>query len=88
MLKIKDLVHQCKIHLMKCARKKYFTVKIVHWDRRKCPSYGGVRLIVVLLVEVFLQGLDLHSAGTRQSVRLRKVSILSGFTVYSSLKIT
>ena len=50
--------------------------EIVHWDRKNCLSYGGVRLTVVRIIEVFLYGFDLSSAGTCQSSRLREVSIL------------
>ena len=52
-----------------------------HWDMAKCPSYKGVRLMVVRLVEVILQERHLRSAGACESVLLRKVSVLGGFTV-------
>ena len=42
----------------------------------KCPSYRGVRLTIVRLIEVFLWETHLHSAGTCGSVRLREVSVL------------
>ena len=58
-----------------CLKRK-FTVKIVHGDRRKCPSYGGVCLTIVRFIEVFLWETHLHSAGTCRSVRLREVSVL------------
>ena len=42
----------------------------------KCPSYRGVRLTIVRLIEVFLWETHLYSAGTCGSVRLREVSVL------------
>ena len=42
----------------------------------KCPSYRGVRLKIVRIIEVFLQETHLRSAGTCGSVRLREVSVL------------
>ena len=42
----------------------------------KCPSYRGVRLTIVRLIEVFLCKTHLRSAGTCESVRLREVSAL------------
>ena len=42
----------------------------------KCPSYRGVRLTIVRLIEVFLQETHLRSAWTCGSVRLREVSVL------------
>ena len=51
-------------------------MKIAHWDRRKCPFYGGVRLTVFRLTEVFLRKRHLSSAETSESVRLREVPVL------------
>ena len=45
-------------------------------DDQKCPSYRGVRLTIVRLIEVFLWETHLSSAGTCGSVRLREVSVL------------
>ena len=42
----------------------------------KCPSYRGVRLTIVRLIEVLLWETHLRSAGTWESVRLRETSIL------------
>ena len=42
----------------------------------KCPSYRGVRLTIVRLIEVFLGETHLCSAGTCGSVRLGEVSVL------------
>ena len=46
-------------------------MKIAYWDRPKCPSNRGVRLI-----EVFLRERHLNSAETCKCVRLREVSVL------------
>ena len=43
----------------------------------KCPSYRGVRLTIVRLIEVFLCEIHLRSAGTCGSVHPREVSVLS-----------
>ena len=61
-------------------------MKIVHWDRRKFPSYGGVHFTVVCLRVVFLYEINLRSAWACQNVRLFQVSalwmsVLKGFTV-------
>ena len=50
-------------------------MKIAHWDRRKYPFYGGVRLTVFRLTEVFLRKRQLSTAGTSESVRLREVPV-------------
>ena len=44
--------------------------------QKKCPSYGGVRLTFVRLIEIFLRERQLISAGTCETVRLREVSVL------------
>ena len=55
-------------------------MNFVRRDISKLPSYGGSRLTVIRLIEVFLQALGLRSAGTCQGVRLRGVSVLRDFT--------
>ena len=50
-------------------------MKITHLDTRKCPSQGGVSLTGVRLIVVVLSRIDLKSAGTCESVRIRKVSV-------------
>ena len=66
--------------------KRQFTVNIAHWDRRKCPLYGGVRLTVVHITEVFLLERHLSSFKTCECVRFREISywmsVLRGFTLY------
>ena len=47
-------------------------MKIAYWDMWKCPSYGGVYLTVVPLIEVFLWEGYLSSAGTCESVCLKR----------------
>ena len=51
-------------------------MKVCHWDGYKCTLYRGVHFTIVLLIEVFLHGLDIRSTGTCQSVRLREASVL------------
>ena len=73
-----SLLEQIEDLSVSCKQRKInsLTLKIAHWGRRKCPSYGGIRLTVVRLTEVFLWERHLSSAGASESVRLREVSVL------------
>ena len=62
-------------------------MKIADWDRTKWPSYRGVRLTVVRVIEVILWETHLTSAGTCGSSVLEKcpsngMSVWRSFTVY------
>ena len=62
-------------------------MKIVQWDMERCPSYGGVRLSVSRLMEVFFHEKDTYFLPTHMKVSFLEkcpsygMSVLGGLTI-------